>query len=386
MASLKNRRGKWYARIRPWDGYTQSEIQIPLHTKSKYEARCRLKQIIKVEPEIKEGKQFSFPFQNDEGELQEIRLNLEHAVEEYIEHLKYEKRRRAGTIERAKHSFNYLLSSMRGTLQLQSVKQSQIDKLNKYLCSTNLSNATIHTHQVRIKALFNWCYKKKYINRNIHIEPIELKDKHPSYLTENDIAELQKVKWLGEHYKSVFNMYIETGMRLQEPFWGKIKKGEKHNWFFIKGEHTKNGYDKTVRILPHHINVIKDLQKRKEEYTGKFKSLCNSYSIKFKKAVTEIGCPQLNFHNMRDTFAIMRWIKTRDIYLVSKELGHRSVNVTERNYAIVRLDVYENDFRSLAENKERSKFIIRDTDFRDTSVENRVPKVVSLTGEVAESG
>ena len=35
-------------------------------------------------------------------------------------------------------------------------------------------------------------------------EPIELKDKHPSYLTENDIAELQKVKWLGEHYKSVF--------------------------------------------------------------------------------------------------------------------------------------------------------------------------------------
>ena len=35
-------------------------------------------------------------------------------------------------------------------------------------------------------------------------EPIELKDKHPSYLTENDRAELQKVKWLGEHYKSVF--------------------------------------------------------------------------------------------------------------------------------------------------------------------------------------
>ena len=95
-------------------------------------------------------------------------------------------------------------------------------------------------------------------------EPIELKDKHPSYLTENDIAELQKVKWLGEHYKSVFNMYIETGMRLQEPFWGKIKKGEKHNWFFIKGEHTKNGYDKTVRILSHHINTIKDLQKKSE--------------------------------------------------------------------------------------------------------------------------
>ena len=29
-----------------------------------------------------------------------------------------------------------------------------------------------------------------------------------------------------------------------------------------KGEHTKNGYDKTVRILSHHINTIKDLQKR----------------------------------------------------------------------------------------------------------------------------
>ena len=84
-------------------------------------------------------------------------------------------------------------------------------------------------------------------------------------------------------------MYIETGMRLQEPFWGTIKEGEEHNWFFIKGEHTKNGYDKTVRILPHHINAIKDLQKRKEEYTGKFKSLCNSYSIKFKKAAQTKG-------------------------------------------------------------------------------------------------
>ena len=34
-------------------------------------------------------------------------------------------------------------------------------------------------------------------------------------------------------------------------------------------------------------------------------------------------------HNLRHTFGVMEWLRTGDIYLVCKKLGHSSVTTTE---------------------------------------------------------
>ena len=54
MASLRNRRGTWYARVQWYeDGSTvQTEKQVPLRTQSKVTARERLSRVNQVEDEI----------------------------------------------------------------------------------------------------------------------------------------------------------------------------------------------------------------------------------------------------------------------------------------------------------------------------------------------
>ena len=52
MASLKNRRGMWYARVQWYEENQRKEKQIPLKTESKVTARERLSSINQVEDYI----------------------------------------------------------------------------------------------------------------------------------------------------------------------------------------------------------------------------------------------------------------------------------------------------------------------------------------------
>ena len=64
MATLKKRRGKWYARVQWYKqgSATQTERQIPLRTASKVEARERLMMVNRVENDIRSGMNFTFPW------------------------------------------------------------------------------------------------------------------------------------------------------------------------------------------------------------------------------------------------------------------------------------------------------------------------------------
>ena len=80
-----------------------------------------------------------------------------------------------------------------------------------------------------------------------------------------------------------------------------------------------------------------------------YRTATGHYSKVFKKMIQKIGRGDLHFHNLRDTFAIMRYLETRDIYQVSKELGHTSVKITEK-YALFSLRKLSQDFPLLSEN------------------------------------
>ena len=75
MASLKPRRGIWYARVLWYeeDATRQTEKQVPLRTKSKVTARERLTMVNQVEDEIIElhskGEKYTFPWMNDDGKI-----------------------------------------------------------------------------------------------------------------------------------------------------------------------------------------------------------------------------------------------------------------------------------------------------------------------------
>jgi hypothetical protein len=85
MASLKNRREIWYARVQWYENNRRKESQIPLRTESKVTARERLSRVNQVEDEIIElhykGEKYSFPWMNQDGKRKVVYLTLEDAVE-----------------------------------------------------------------------------------------------------------------------------------------------------------------------------------------------------------------------------------------------------------------------------------------------------------------
>ena len=87
MASLKQMRGKYYSRIRQWNGVKQIEKLIPLKTNNKTDARIRQAQIEKVEKDIKGGMEFEFPWMKENGGKTKVKpLSLSDAIDTFIKH------------------------------------------------------------------------------------------------------------------------------------------------------------------------------------------------------------------------------------------------------------------------------------------------------------
>ena len=93
-----------------------------------------------------------------------------------------------------------------------------------------------------------------------------------------------------------------------------------------------------------------------DNYTGKLESWTQNLSKTFKKAIREIdgNDTKYHLHCLRHTFAVRRYLQTRDIYLVKQEMGHASVKTTEK-YAKFSLRRLEKDFPSLIENTKKSE-------------------------------
>ena len=84
MATLRNFRGKWYARSRWSDNGNKSEKLIPLRTSSKTTARERIAEVNKVEKDIKKGMEFSFPWISQSTTTKVQRYTLNDAVEKWL--------------------------------------------------------------------------------------------------------------------------------------------------------------------------------------------------------------------------------------------------------------------------------------------------------------
>lgn len=235
-----------------------------------------------------------------------------------------------------------------------------------------LTDSGINMHLAHIRSLTNWLYDEKNIlPKRIKVKMIKLDAKEPSYLTEQNIIAIMQLTEISEHCKDAFQFYWETGLRLREPYNGTIKDG---NWLII--EKTKNRKGKRIHLQPHQIPVWNAMMDRFNNSKAIYKSKSGYYSRQFKKAVRLIGRGELHFHNLRDTFAIIRYIQTRDIYDVSREMHHSSVTVTEKYANFYSMEELENDFPSL---------VVRDSNFQSEVAPQRKIPVSPLTPLLVES-
>ena len=343
MASLKNRRGTWYARVLWYEEQKKKEKQVPLRTSSKVTARERIAEVNKVEIDIKQGMHFTFPWLSDSNTTQVQRYTLFDALEQWLNQRSSEGIRQS-TIKRNRYSMKHLTSFLGTSIPLSKVSTSMIDSYREYCIRKGMKPDGININLRAIKTFFNWCYKRELNEKNLFVDMVSKPKELPNYIPDRIFDELMQLEWLDDNYKIAFSFYRATGCRRSEPFLGELHG----DWLLIGGSETKQRMDKELSLSPLNLERIIKMRAFLESYEGTLDSWIGNLSKTFLKAMREIDGQDTKYHLhcLRHTFAVRRYLQTRDIYLVKQELGHQSV-VTTEIYAKFSLRRLESDFPSL---------------------------------------
>ena len=377
MASLKEMRGKWYAYITKGTGLSRKFILVPLRTNSKVTARRRFSKVESVEPDIKSGVITDigafFKWLNKDNTSTITQMTVADAVEEYLHFRRVALSNRPKTIKRTQQVLNNLIKSVGANRPVKGLKASHIQEFMER-CKNRLTETGVHIQMTRVSCFVDWLYddKRKELGLSLDDKPKvykgKLPQKKPSYLSETEFADLMQLPWLSRFHKDVFTFYRATGCRLREPFNGKLQMhGDDDWWLVVEATASKSGISKEIQLTYQQMCFVKDMREGRSP-SSTIDNHTQRFSKVFKKAVRDIGRSELKFHNLRDTFALMRYLETRDIYQVSKELGHSSVKMTEK-YTAHELSMLKADFPSLARDynaRKQAENDERDTVVRDT--------------------
>lgn len=348
MASLIKRREHWCARVK-WrtpESKWQKIKEVPLRTKSKVVARERIVEVNKVESDIKDGMEFSFPWDSEDSSTRVKRFTLVDAYENWLDFRKSEGIR-PSTIRRNRYTMIHFSSVVGKSTPLSSIETTTIDTYRNYCIQTNMKPNGININLRAIKTFLNWCFKRDHIKKCPHVDAVSMPKEMPLYMSDELFKEVLKLDWLEDHYKNVFLFYRSTGLRLSEPFQGELHG----NWLLVGGDDTKQRMDKELSLSMTNLQRLSDMIEYAEKsFKGTIDSFKSNLSKTFLKALREVDGEKtkFHFHCLRHTFAVRRYLQTRDIYQVKQEMGHSSVTTTEI-YAKFSLRRLEMDFPSLVE-------------------------------------
>jgi len=376
MVGLRKLKGLYYARVYlPRPGYRSKEKLISLRTDNKREAAIRRVEVQRHESELKAGMEYSFPWQSGNGLSEVVRLTLDQAIKQYQKARKTD-RLRSSTLELYKLALNHFSDVVGCNTPVELINHQHIEKFKeKFIAGT-----TVNIYLRSIRPFLNWLYDRGEIKSVPKISLIKTGKPLPIYLSNAEFAEILKAvserKYasddLASHYQKTFHFFRETGCRLQEPFYATIHE----NWMIIDADRSKTHRSREVYLTNDLVLIINEIQDRFDRFEGKSKDdFIKRYSVIFQKACKAAGIEGKKFHCLRHTFAVRRYLQTRDIYQVAKELGHSDIQTTQiyANFNLMRL---AQDFPDLAKEYGRtgytSEISIPDTGVADTGIVSQI--------------
>jgi len=367
MASLRKRRGVWYARVQWWEQNHRKEKLISLKTKSKVTARERLSTVNQIQDEIIElhnsSGEYSFPWLNETGILGVEYLTLDKAINVWIT-LRSSQGIAKSTLERNQHSMNTFMYVFGKTIRLSNITTKSIDKYIEVMSKKGYKPNGININLRTIITFFKWAFRRGHITKIPFIEKVKVAKTLPKYISDTDFVKL--LNETDEHYGKVFQMYRNTGCRLSEPMLGKLVG----NTLVLSAEDSKTRIDRSIRLGQEDITVINELQCRYNSWkekvkVKKIKYFSDKYSKEFKRICRLVGLEN-KFHDLRHTFAVRRYLMTRDIYQVMKEMGHSKITTTQL-YAEFEINRLQHDFPTIVNNTPYLQFFGKeDTKMEDT--------------------
>ena len=350
MASIRPLRGKYYSRVTWYNEVGQKkEKMIPLKTHLKSEAIKKNNEVEKVEDLIKQGQNWEFGWLAEGGKPKLIRLSVEETFAEYLSVKKIDGVR-PKTIELNQLALSSFMNRIGYKTPIELVTDSHINEWKEWSRRHHKPNTT-NIYLAKMKTFFKYCYKKRYIKRELDIEMVRADKKPPMYLSETKLGQLFRTDMVDEHFRKAFLFYTMTGCRLREPFEGTLSG----DWLVITPDVSKSHKTREIQLNQVTKSILIEMRERYDRelnssgngsWSKSHTGITDTYSKEFKKAVKELGFGEHKFHNLRDTYATRRWIESGDIHLVSKEIGHSSVTMTQK-YADFNLRRLAIDFPSL---------------------------------------
>ncbi len=354
MKPIKDRKGvkRYYSYVRSvkWT----DERYISLDTTSKTTARVRHAMVEKVESDIKRGMNFEFSWQKEEGGKTSIKLvSVGDCLDEWLE------LKRTNSYPDTLRTYTSSLKMFIKTLKrgddtpLRNINTQTIENFKKNELKKNRSVCGINKDLRGVGCYLNYALDKEYIKELPKILKFKEPIKPPKYINEGDWLKIMSLDSLSDYWKDVFTLYRTSGMRRSEPINGYIDG----SFLIVPAELSKTKRELEVYLHDWQIEIVKKIHDARDKHLAKGSKMVTfkaKFSKTFQDALVEVGIYErfvTKFHCLRDTFAVMRYLETRDLYLVCKELNHTTIKTTEK-YAQFSFRRLEQDFNVMVETSE----------------------------------
>lgn len=294
---------------------------------------------------------------------------LEDAIEEFLLELDI-KGASKETIRSYANALKVFQEYMCDNRNLDNIKAIHIKGFAKFNKERGLKQKTQNGYISAIRALYTYLVEEDIVSKNLgfSVKLVNANDKK-----EIEVFTKEEIKKLVQYQRSfnekvspflvvrdnlIINFLLETGCRNHELTnlkYDNIQEG----YIFFKV--TKNSKPRVVPISKKLKKLMMRYERMKEEHFRKNKTEDNMDEYYFlsrsgnKLHTVNVGqvvkraCKDLDIamnkaypHNFRHTFAVNMLKNTKDVYLVSKLLGHCNVSITEDYLrGLTKLDILE---------------------------------------------
>ena len=347
MATLIKHGNQYCSKIQKWNGIKQVATKIPLRTNKKDVAVVRHHSVEKSEQHIKDGiiqkHQFKsyFEWLNDEGTSTLKQITIKDAIGAFVK--AHSINVSIGSIDRIEVSMKCLLNVIKSDTPIKQIKTADIEAFKMHY-STIHRVSGINLNLRNIKTLLRWCVDEKMLEHMPKIKMLREPKKMPKYLSEENQRAILGADNVSNFMKRVFYLLMTTGCRRSEVVDGTLDG----NILIVPASVSKSRIEKEITLNDIQSKIVKEVHIKRDSH------LLSGYQIRnfkdyitksFQKACSRVGLKGFNLHNLRDTYAVMHWITSNDIYEVKNRLGHTSVKTTEK-YAQFNIDRLAQDFPS----------------------------------------
>lgn len=342
LKSVKNKIGKIYyaSQIKNREEWGNKMLVISLGTSDYKTAIKRHQEIEDKERALKQGMKFDWSWKSNTKRAKLVTRNLGQLIDDWLAIKKVNVR--TSSYKRYVVSMKAFVNAVGKTTPLSTINTSTIEYFKKFYVDVHKVGG-ININLRGIKCFLKWAFEEGHIKSMPKINMLKETKSKPKIINDATWNRMMALD-IDDYWKDVWTLYRGIGIRLSESINGVING----DFLVVDAKYSKSGIEREILINAEQKRTIKEIQLRRDSHLAKgsiIDTFKNKFTKTFRDAMRELDL-DLTFHCLRHTFAVRTYLQTRDIFAVSRMLGHTSLKTTEV-YAQFNFNRLEQEFPSL---------------------------------------